>query len=108
MGMATDPSNSGTTVKIYGRAASSNGYTIRDFLNRGDLPYTWRELTSDDDARGQAGVSGLRDPRLPVCIFPDGTRLECPSIRQITEKLGWFHDPKRPEYDLAIYGAGPA
>jgi thioredoxin reductase (NADPH) len=50
----------------------------------------------------------LGDSRLPVCLFPDGARLECPTIRQITERLGWFHDPCRSEYDLAIYGAGPA
>jgi thioredoxin reductase (NADPH) len=35
-------------------------------------------------------------------------RLECPTIRQITEKLGWFRDPSRSEYDVAIHGAGPA
>jgi thioredoxin reductase (NADPH) len=34
--------------------------------------------------------------------------MENPTIRQIIEKLGWFHDPSRSEYDLAIYGAGPA
>ena len=34
--------------------------------------------------------------------------MERPTIRQITEKLGWFHDPCRSEYDLAIFGAGPA
>src|SRR5207248_3642836 len=31
-----------------------------------------------------------------------------PTIRQITEKLGWFRDPSRSEYDVSIYGAGPA
>ena len=50
----------------------------------------------------------MADQRLPVCVFADGTRMECPSIRQITEKLGWFQNPSRSEYDLAIYGAGPA
>jgi thioredoxin reductase (NADPH) len=50
----------------------------------------------------------LSDSRLPVCVFHDGTRLECPTIRQITEKLGWFANPSRSAYDLAIYGAGPA
>ena len=34
--------------------------------------------------------------------------MECPTVRQITEKLGWFRAPSRSEYDLAIYGAGPA
>jgi thioredoxin reductase (NADPH) len=34
--------------------------------------------------------------------------MEGPTIRQVTEKLGWFAHPSRSEYDLAIYGAGPA
>jgi ribulose 1,5-bisphosphate synthetase/thiazole synthase len=34
--------------------------------------------------------------------------MECPTIRQVTEKLGWFANPSRTEYDLSIHGAGPA
>jgi thioredoxin reductase (NADPH) len=94
-------------VKIIDRAGSAHAYAIRDFLYRSDVPFEWVELHSDEDAR-QAGVKDLRDPRLPVCLFPDGVRMEHPTIRQITEKLGWFRDPSRTEYDLAIYGAGPA
>jgi thioredoxin reductase (NADPH) len=40
--------------------------------------------------------------------FRDGTHLENPTIRQISERLGWSRDPSSAEYDLAIYGAGPA
>jgi thioredoxin reductase (NADPH) len=45
---------------------------------------------------------------LPACLFPDGTRLEHATIRQVGEKLGWLQTPSRTEYDLAILGAGPA
>jgi thioredoxin reductase (NADPH) len=34
--------------------------------------------------------------------------MERPTVRQVTEKLGWFRHPSRSEYDVAIYGAGPA
>ena len=95
-------------VRVFGRRGSAPCYAIRDFLYRCDVPFEWVELTTDDQARRLAGVEHLHDSRLPVCVFPDGTRLECPSIRQITEKLGWFRNPSRSEYDLAIYGAGPA
>jgi len=27
--------------------------------------------------------------------------MECPEIRQITEKFGWFRAPSQSEYDLA-------
>src|ERR1700749_2137802 len=96
------------TVRIIGRAGSATAYKIRDYLQRSDVPFEWIGLVNDQQARAQAGVDSLQDPRLPVCIFSDGTRMECPTLRQITEKLGWFRTPTLPEYDLAIYGAGPA
>jgi len=41
-------------------------------------------------------------------MFPKGTRLERPTVRQVTETLGCFFNPSQAEYDLAIYGGGPA
>src|SRR6266853_5073687 len=103
-------SGNGTSplVKIFGRLGSATAYAIRDFLHRSDVPFEWVQLATDDQARSLAGVDHLQDSRLPVCVFADGTRMECPTVRQITEKLGWFRAPARSEYDLAIYGAGPA
>jgi thioredoxin reductase (NADPH) len=95
-------------IKLYGTRGSATAYSIRDFLQRSDVPFQWIELTSDEQARVEASVAGLADDKLPVCVFDDGTRLERPTLRQITEKLGWFRNPSRAEYDLAIYGAGPA
>jgi thioredoxin reductase (NADPH) len=95
-------------IQLYGRRGSAQAHAIRDFLYRSGAPFQWIELNADEQARTEANVAGLDDARLPVCCFPDGTRLECPTIRQITEKLGWFQNPSREQYDLAIYGAGPA
>ena len=66
------------------------------------------ELKNDDEQARAIGIQYVQRAKLPICMFPDGTRMECPTVRQITEKLGWFRDPSRSEYDLAIYGAGPA
>jgi thioredoxin reductase (NADPH) len=95
-------------VRIIGKPGSAMAYTIRDFLHRSDVAFEWVAVTNDEQARDLAGVADVNDSRLPLCIFPDGTRLECPTLRQILEKLGWFHDPTRSTYDVAIYGAGPA
>jgi thioredoxin reductase (NADPH) len=94
-------------VRIVGRSESARAYAIRDFLGRGDVPFEWIEVKTDEQAR-QYGVDNLNDPRLPICLCPTGTRLENPTIRQLADKLGWYHDPSNSEYDLAIYGAGPA
>jgi thioredoxin reductase (NADPH) len=95
-------------IRVYGDPRASAGYPIRDFLQRSDVDFEFVPLATDEEARTHAGVQHLRDSRLPVCVFPDGTRLECPSIPQIAEKLGWLVKPSRSEYDLVIYGAGPA
>jgi thioredoxin reductase (NADPH) len=97
------------SVRVLGKDGSAAAYLIRDYLQRSDVPFQWIALTNDQQARAEAGVESMENSRLPICIFSDGTRMECPTIRQITEKLGWFRDhPTLSHYDLAIYGAGPA
>jgi thioredoxin reductase (NADPH) len=95
-------------LRIFGHRGSASAYTLRDFLHRCDVPFEYVQLTDDEQARAACDVSGLSDPRLPVCIFADGSRLERTTIRQVAEKLGWYHTPSRTEYDVAIYGGGPA
>jgi len=95
-------------VRLYGKRESPQAYAIRDYLQRSDVPFEWVELKDNEQARAELGLESVDDARLPICIFPDGTRMERPTVRQVTEKLGWFRNPSRSEYDLAIYGAGPA
>jgi thioredoxin reductase (NADPH) len=95
-------------LRLYGKRGSPQAFAIRDFLHRSDVPFDWVELGSDEQARAELGLDNVNDTRLPICVFPDGTRMERPTVRQVTEKLGWFHHPSRSEYDVAIYGAGPA
>src|SRR5260370_794323 len=42
-------------------------------------------LQSDEEARTLAQEENLRDRRLPICLFSDGTRLESPTARCINE-----------------------
>src|SRR5687768_5501880 len=94
-------------VTVFGKSGSASCYAVRDFLYRNDVPFRWVELRTDEEAR-TIGVDSITDDRLPVCVFADQTRIERPTIQQISEKLGWFGDPSQTQYDLAIYGAGPA
>jgi len=95
-------------VTLYGTLSSADAYRIRDFLQRSTVQFEWVELSSDMEARREALVDGIDDPRLPVCVFPDGSRLEAPTLQQVAAKLGWIAPPRYAEYDLSIYGAGPA
>src|SRR5258706_1120754 len=95
-------------VRLFGLGNSAKAFEIRDFLNRSVVEYEWVELESDETARRIEGITSLQDPRLPVCELPDGTRLFSPSVRDVAERLGWVTKPKQIEYDVSIYGAGPA
>ena len=95
-------------VKLYGQPNSASAYEIRDFLNRSVVEFDWIQLTSDQDCDRELRLSTLSDVRLPVVEFPDGTQLFAPNIREIAQRLGWVMQPKFKEYDLSIYGAGPA
>ena len=99
--------NRPSRLKLYGTLGSPAAYAIRDFLTRSEVPFEWVELKSPEQAR-EIGITDFGDRRLPACVFSDGTRIENPTMRQIIEKLGCFRDPSCSEYDMAIYGAGPA
>ncbi len=85
---------------LVGSRTSADAYAIRDFLTRNGRPYEW----VDAGDFPEAGESS----RLPLCILPDGTRLEAATIEEIATGLGMVSEPLLSEYDLVIVGAGPA
>jgi thioredoxin reductase (NADPH) len=95
-------------VRLYDRPDSAAAYEIRDFLSRSVVEFDWVELTCDADCDRELKLPSLSHIRLPVVEFPDGTQIFAPTIREIAHHLGWVTQPKFKEYDLSIYGAGPA
>jgi len=95
-------------IVIYGCLNSAEGYEVRDFLTRNCSDFDWVELKTDEDAQRLAEVTGLTDPRLPLCVISQNSKLYRPSLRDLAMALEWFKGPKYECYDLAIFGAGPA
>ena len=95
-------------VCLYGLRSSAAAYEIRDFLKRNGIPYDWIVIDQDVDAWRALGIQGPDDPRLPVCVLPDGRRLESPTVEEVAAGLGLVAAPRLDEYDLAIVGGGPA
>ncbi|EDM35192.1 FAD-dependent pyridine nucleotide-disulphide oxidoreductase [Pedobacter sp. BAL39] len=82
-------------LKLYGNADAPELYPIRDFLKRSVVAFEWIDLNHSADKQ-------------PSIEFPDGQLLVNPTLEQIAQNLGWINKPKYKEYDLSIYGAGPA
>jgi len=95
-------------VRLYGQPDSAQAYEIRDFLNRTVVEFDWILITCDADCNRELGLPSLNDVRLPVIELPNGTKLFAPTIHEIAQHLGWVTQPKLKEYDVSIYGAGPA
>jgi len=68
-------------IRLYGRPGSAHADAIRDFLHRSDVPFEWIEVKTDEEVRA-LGLDRVNDHRLPICEFPDGTRIEHPTVRQ--------------------------
>jgi thioredoxin reductase (NADPH) len=96
--------NGQASLQIIGRRGSSESYAIREFLHRCGVRFEWKELGNGEDEH----LAGVQKDQLPLCIFPDSSRIEHATLQQISQKLGLFRNPSQSEYDLAIYGAGPA
>jgi thioredoxin reductase (NADPH) len=95
-------------LKLYGSPDSPEMYPIRDFLKRSVVDFEWIELTDNIDLEADklAVVKNAGD--YPSIEFPDGLLICNPSLEEVAGHLGWITKPTLTEYDLSIYGAGPA
>jgi thioredoxin reductase (NADPH) len=90
-------------LKLYGKSDSPEIYPIRDFLKRSVVDFDWSEIT-----HAQQNINSFHLDTYAIIEFPDGQTIVNPSLEQIACNLGWITKPKYEEYDLSIYGAGPA
>jgi thioredoxin reductase (NADPH) len=95
-------------VRLVGLAKSNEAYELSDFLQRNGVAFDWAELQNDEDCQRELGLSQLANAGPPVVIFPDGTHFEAPTVNALAHRLGWVTQPRVKEYDVSIYGAGPA
>lgn len=91
-------------LKVVGDRWSPESHDLRDFLARSGVPYSFLDL----EAQPEAASLRTAEEALPLVLFPDGARLQNPSIQEVAAQLGLGQAATRPFYDLAIIGAGPA
>ena len=94
-------------VTLVGRA-SPVAYGIRDFLQRNGENFNWVDVDQPGaiDALPESSRPDLE--RLPLCILPDGRRLEPATVVEVARDLGMIAAPGFDVYDVAIVGAGPS
>ena len=94
-------------VRVLGHRWAPRTHDLKDFLARSRVPYLSLDPGESDAGRRLLEEMG-KDAKLPVLLFPDGSRLDDPSDAQVAAKIGLDTEADEPFYDLVIVGAGPA
>lgn len=95
-------------LKFFGRGDSPEVYTLREFLRRSVVDFEWIEVNNENHIVISGQNSPLHQQDMAAIQFPDGEVLINPTVEQVARHLGWINKPSQAEYDLSIYGAGPA
>ncbi len=98
-------------LRVLGLRWSPKSYDVREFLARNQVPYEWMDVeTADHDTEVRQLVEALGEDtkRMPLVLFPDGTRLFEPKSAELAEKIGLRVKALTNYYDVVIIGGGPA
>jgi len=95
-------------IRVLGTQWSASCHAVKDLLARNQIPYQWLDVEKDAEARELVESVDEDLRRLPLVLFPDGSKLSDPDFKALAEKVGLHTRAERPFYDLIIIGAGPA
>jgi len=95
-------------IRLVGSRWSPQSYAAKEFLSRNQVPYQWIDVEQDESMEALVASLGGGELRLPTLLFPDGSHLIAPTVRELADKVGLQTRATRPFYDLVVVGAGPA
>src|SRR5262249_21102229 len=96
----------GLGLRVVGPGRCRTTSTVREFLYKNFVPFTWFDTETEAGTRVLAALGS--PPKAPVIDCGNGRILVNPSLQQLAREAGiWRHCPTQ-EVDFAIVGAGPA
>lgn len=98
-------------IRILGARYSPQSYELREFMARNHVPYRWMDIdAADHDPEVKATLNTLApdEVKLPLVLFPDGSKLAEPDAAAVAQRVGLRMQTKSDFFDVVIVGAGPA
>jgi len=93
-------------LRVVGPARCRATNTVREFLYKNFVPFTWFDPESEQGRMVLAAIGSRQT--MPVIECSDGQVLVNPSLQKLADEAGiWRHCPSQ-DVDFAIVGAGPA
>ena len=75
-------------IRMVGIQWDPVSYQLKDFLARNNIPYQWLDIEISEEAKKLIEIAGEPTPDLPYLLFPDGSSLSKPQIRDVAERVG--------------------
>ena len=76
------------TLCVYGTESCPDVRLARAYLDRHGVDYRFCDIDQDPDVKAALEALSGEDWVVPTIVFPDGTVMENPSIRELADELG--------------------
>jgi glutaredoxin len=80
--------NTGDTLRVYGAMWCPDVTLALRYLDRHGVNYRYCDIDKDPEAKAALFNLSGDDWLIPTLVFPDGTVMANPSIRDVADKLG--------------------
>ncbi|MFH2039973.1 MAG: glutaredoxin domain-containing protein [Chloroflexota bacterium] len=77
-----------TPILIYGTNWCPDCYRVRKFMDANNIAYQWININKDPSACAIVEKVNNGNRSVPTIIWPDGSHLVEPSLKQLNHKLG--------------------
>jgi thioredoxin reductase (NADPH) len=93
--------------RLIGTRWSTDTFTVRELLERNLVPFTWHDLTIDDESRVLLEGLGIGAAECPVLVRSD-TVIRNATVTSVADELGLRAEIDGENFDVVVIGGGPA
>src|SRR5829696_6854946 len=93
--------------RLIGSRWSSEAFAVRELLERNLVPFTWHDLTTDEESRALLDGLGIGTAECPVLVRADSV-IRPATVATVADELGLRAQVDGQTFDVVVLGGGPA
>jgi thioredoxin reductase (NADPH) len=94
-------------LKLIGSRWSGEAFAVRELLERNLVPFTWHDLTTDEESRALLEGLGIEEDECPVLVRSDDV-IRHATVTSVADELGLRAQVDGQSFDVVVLGGGPA
>src|SRR4051794_16609488 len=93
--------------RLIGSRWSNEAFTVRELLERNLVPFTWHDLSTDEESRVLLDGLGIGDAECPVLVRSDSVIRQA-TVTSVADEVGLRAQVDGQSFDVVVIGGGPA